>query len=266
MGYECVLFAFDEARFTTTIVPAYQKLRQTYLADAWMQERILDFLEDNEVWDPVNFPVRVADQDVDVREWLYLVEDADEPIPVNRVPINAENAYNEYLFDPDAGPDCVMRVGPLCLHELWQNELIRCCETPAVFVAKSAYADNWASFAEELFKIPRRHRLAELFELLGTRALEDGCGDCIDIGGVQGWLTAEETRELVTVMEAFELPRFADYAAAKDARNEFWARPDNDYDHDDFMRLTLGIIRSAATLASEKNLGLLHGVDMGPWV
>ncbi len=264
MGYECVLFAFDETRFTTTVLPEYQKLRQTYLANTWMQERILDFLEDNEVWDPINYPVGVADQDVDVRQWLYLVTDIDEPIPVNRVPIYPEYAYNDCLFDPDAGPDCVMRVGPLCLHDLWQNELVRCCETPAIHVAKSAYFDNWASFAEALFKIPRRHRLTELFDFLGLRAFEDSCGDCRDIAGVQGWLTAEETRELVKVMEAFELPRFADYAAAKAARDEFWAR--SEYNHDGFMRLTLGIIRSAATLASEKNLGLLHGVDMGPWV
>jgi hypothetical protein len=266
MGSDAVIYLFDYERYRDEVVPAFQRLLlegdfepcSQILPDPdalSIDERLLRYFRQH----PTDL----------VRFCHYLANDFAFPGPRPPLPWSAQIGWEART--------CQSRTCPArqhCLFHVLQPEDDLVCEFNVLFeqavcarclgewqfVGRSVNA-HWYDEALQRMQVPGGHPLARLLHHLGSRGWVVGY-ECSGSGeGIHGWLTPAETEQLAAQLAALPLPNYTPTFAAMEQFRKIHPGP-YECAGGPFDDLSLSFVRTVATIAVTRQLGLLWGNDL----
>lgn len=144
---------------------------------------------------------------------------------------------------------------------LFESVVSATCLGEGQFVGRTMNTFGYYDVLEH-FQIPANHPIRPLLNALESRGFVVGYG-LGGIGGIHGWLTPTETKELAEHLTSLPLPQYEASFAAMRSFEDAHGR----YKHPTapFGELSLSFVRTVATIASTQHQSILWGNDVyGP--
>lgn len=258
MGHATEVFLFNYAIYVDDVVQAFRRLLLDGTPASWMHEWLDEYPDDRLRWSGVDLPEYCT----------YLTAELAPATPFEQV------AYPMGGWEHRACRTATCPIRQQCplhiaqdgrnaerLHTLFIRAVSARCLGEGQYLGRSTTVWLFIDMLEEEGHL--NDRLRGLLSCLGLRGYVMGYG-WANSDGVQGWLTPQETRELMQLLTAVPLPHYE----ATFARMRSFLRTNDDgsrtYQHPQASRdeLFLSFLRTIAALASQHDHGILWGHDL----
>jgi hypothetical protein len=283
MGSEARIYEFDHRRYTREVVPALHRLLLTGEMVPWLRALWHDlrreWIDSGPEYTPYNDLDQLRGADLR-RDCTYLRGD----LAYLWIKTDVDPQHDPWESRAWRIHDCPSRHA--CPHHIDVDSLIgedvhrffndvvilRCCGK-SQFVGRSADV-SWYRDLLDPQLLPARPSARALLEALGSRGYVVGYNHA-DGGGVRGWLSALEARQLGEALSALDLPDYARTYEGMQRELETLRGTSELHKGDrdtlerlnaNFDQLSLSFVRTVCLIASGDGRGVLWGNDVDPIV
>ena len=273
MGSDAKIYILDAAVFTQQVAPFIRNIIRNGAVDNAFEPhmaRIRPFVPVIRRW-MMQDPVRVL-KSTDLDEHCTYLR-ADLGLLPQYEPVAETNDWPEWPVRACKSVVCPARhTCPFhvsdgahqaeTIDELFANLVRVTCLGESQFLGRSLTVFDYAYILEKN-AIPFDSELWHLLRTLGTRGYTSGYMFS-NSDGIHGWLLADETAALASLLAGVPLPQFKPtFGAMRRRTGLFYRFLIRGWD---FAELGLAFIRTVATIGAQEGRGILWGNDLSEWM